>query len=81
MITVTYGRRIVWGESVTEAEHAIGLAMYESVLVDAIRALYPETPVRVRPEGTDSAALVFSSGTEITDRPDVAEDARAGASF
>ena len=71
-ISITYGRRITWGETVTEAEHEAGLEAYEAALESGIRALYPEASVRVRAEGHDGAARVTVDSEDVSERRNVA---------
>lgn len=71
VVTVVYGRRMVWGESVTEHEHAAGLVAYDAALEEGIRALYPDARISVRSEGHDSAARVTVDGEDVSETPRV----------
>lgn len=71
MVEVVFGRRIVWGESVTEDEHRVGLAAYEAALEDGLRGLYPDAWISVQGEGHDSAARVTVDGEDVSETPRV----------
>lgn len=71
MVKVVYGRRVTWGESVTEHEHAAGLEAYETALEGGLRALYPEARISVQGEGHDSAARVTVDGEDVSETPRV----------
>lgn len=65
VVKVVYGRRIVWGESVTEHEHAAGLVAYDAALEEGIRALYPDARISMQSEGHDSYARVTVDGEDV----------------
>lgn len=71
VVKVVYGRRMVWGESVTEHEHAAGLVAYDAALEDGLRGLYPDAWISVRSEGHDSAARVTVDGEDVSETPRV----------
>jgi hypothetical protein len=71
VVKVVYGRRVTWGESVTEHEHAAGLVAYDAALEEGIRALYPDARISVRSEGHDSAARVTVDGEDVSETPRV----------
>lgn len=71
VVKAIYGRRIVWGESVTEDEHRVGLAAYEAALEDGLRGLYPDAWISVQGEGHDSAARVTVDGEDVSETPRV----------
>lgn len=71
MVKVVFGWRIVWGESVTEDEHQVGLAAYEAALEDGLRGLYPDAWISVQGEGHDSAARVTVDGEDVSETPRV----------
>ena len=71
MVKVIYGRRMVWGESVTRAEHAAGLEAYETAIVAGLRGIYPEALIWVKGEGHDSAARVTVDGEDVSETPRV----------
>lgn len=71
VVKVVYGRRMVWGESVTEHEHAAGLVAYDAALEEGLRALYPDARISVRSEGHDSAARVTVDGEDVSETPRV----------
>lgn len=67
VVKAIYGRRIVWGESVTEAEHAAGLVAYDAALEDGLRALYPVARISVQGEGHDGAVRVTVDGEDVSE--------------
>lgn len=71
MVKVIYGRRMVWGESVTEHEHAAGLVAYDAALEEGIRALYPDARISMQSEGHDGAARVTVDGEDVSETPRV----------
>lgn len=79
VVKVVYGRRMVWGESVTEHEHAAGLEAYETALEEGLRALYPDERISVQSEGHDSAARVTVDGEDVSETPRV--ERALGAAF
>ena len=71
MVKAVYGRRMVWGESVTEHEHQVGLAAYEAAIGAGLRGIYPDARISVQGEGHDSAARVTVDGEDVSELPRV----------
>lgn len=71
MVKAIYGRQMVWGESVTEHEHQVGLAAYEAAIGAGLRGIYPDARISVQGEGHDSAARVTVDGVDVSETPRV----------
>ena len=71
MVKAVYGRRMVWGESVTERENDVGLAAYEAAIGAGLRTIYPDARISVQGEGHDSAARVTVDGEDVSEMPRV----------